>query len=280
MKLLIADSGATKTDWLFYDGLEFIQVRTQGLHPANISEPEDSMDIQEQVGHLKPDKVLFYGTGLGNPVSDEIIRRFLSNIFSSVIIEIHSDLEGSGKAFFGDGDGVVAVLGTGSICAKIENGTVTKKSASLGYAIGDEGSAADLGRRLLRIYYRNAGDKKLVEFIGDKLGHADYGDMMNRIYSLPKPNRELASIAGKVFQHPFPEELNNVLRNAFSGFIQNQLSTLQLSKSEKIIFTGKVAEVHQKILFEVMNEYGYHNVDVSYPVIAAWRTRLKEGRNF
>jgi glucosamine kinase len=277
MRILIADSGATKTDWLFYDGLEFIQVRTQGLHPANISEPEDSMDIDEQIGHLKPDKVLFYGTGLGNPMSDEIIRRFLGNIFSTPEIEVYSDLEGSGKAFFGEGDGVVAVLGTGSICAKIENGRVGKKSAALGFAIGDEGSAADLGRRLLRIYYRNAGSKKVVQFIGDQLGRPDYGDMMNRIYTLSKPNRELASVAGQVLKKPYPSELDDVLRSAFSDFIENQLSTLQLTKNEKIVFTGKVAEVYQKLLFEVMSENGYHNVIVSYSVIAAWRKRLQKG---
>ncbi|TVR31613.1 MAG: hypothetical protein EA390_06215 [Balneolaceae bacterium] len=277
MSILIADSGATKTDWLFYDGLEFIQVRTQGLHPANISEPEDSMDIDEQIGHLKPDQVLFYGTGLGNPMSDEIIRRFLGNIFSTPEIEVYSDLEGSGRAFFGEGDGVVAVLGTGSICAKIENGRVARKSAALGYAIGDEGSAADLGRRLLKIYYRGAGGKKVVEFIGDQLDRPDYGDMMNRIYVLSKPNRELASIAGQVLKKPYPPELNSVIREAFEDFIENQLSTLTLTKKEKIVFTGKVAEVHQNLLFEVMNEYGYHNVDVSHPVIAAWRKRLQKG---
>jgi len=277
MSILIADSGATKTDWLFYDGLEFIQVRTQGLHPANISEPEDSMDIDEQIGHLKPDQVLFYGTGLGNPMSDEIIRRFLGNIFSTPEIEVYSDLEGSGRAFFGEGDGVVAVLGTGSICAKIENGRVARKSAALGYAVGDEGSAADLGRRLLKIYYRSAGSKKVVEFIGDQLDRPDYGDMMNRIYVLSKPNRELASIAGQVLKKPYPPELNSVIREAFEDFIENQLSTLTLTKKEKIVFTGKVAEVHQKLLFEVMNEYGYHNADVSHPVIAAWRKRLQKG---
>jgi glucosamine kinase len=277
MSLLIADSGATKTDWLYYDGLEFIQVRTQGLHPANIKEPEDSMDIEEQVGHLRPDKVMFFGTGLGNPVSDEIIRRFLGNIFSSAIIEIHTDLEGSGQAFFGDGDGVVAVLGTGSISAKIENGNVIAKSASLGFAIGDEGSAADLGRRLLKIYYRSAGSPEVVEYIGDQLGNPDYGDMMNRIYALSKPNRELAAVTGKVLTRPFPKELNDVIRDAFSDFITNQLATLQLKGDERIVFTGKVAEVHSELLKKVMSEHGFGNVEVIYPVITAWRERLKKG---
>ncbi len=277
MNILIADSGATKTDWLYYDGHEFIQVRTQGLHPANIKEPEDSMDIDDQIGHLRPERVMFFGTGLGNPISDEIIRRFLGNIFSSAIIEIHTDLEGSSRAFFGDGDGVVAVLGTGSISAKIENGSVAKKSASLGFAIGDEGSAADLGRRLLQIYYRGTDSDEVVEFIGDQLGNPDYGDMMNRIYTLSKPNRELAAVAGRVLTKPYPKEMNHIIQGAFSDFVTKQLSTLNLKGEERIVFTGKVAEVHSELLKKVMKKHGYENVEIIYPVITAWRERLKRG---
>lgn len=276
MSILIADSGATKTDWLFYDGLEFIQVRTQGLHPATIREPDDSMDIEAEVGHLKPDKVMFYGTGLGNPLSDEIIRRFLGNVFSDCTIEIYSDLEGSGRAFYGDEDGVVCVLGTGSVCAKIENGRVARKSASLGFAIGDEGSAADLGRRLLKIYYRKSASVNVVRFIGDRLGGPDYGEMMNRIYTLSKPNRELAAVAGTVLVKPFPDELESMLRNAFSDFITNQLSTLNLSGDEEIRFTGQVADTHSDLLKRVMNEHGFSRVGVTHPVIAAWRDRLRQ----
>lgn len=280
MKILIADSGATKTDWLYFDGQEFVQVQTQGLHPANIQNHQDEMDIRSQVGELKPEKVLFYGTGCGNPVSDEIIKRFLSPVFPQSIIEVRSDLEGSGRAFFGEGDGVVAVLGTGAVCARIEAGKVAKKSAALGYAIGDEGSAADLGRRILRFYYRKSGSPDVVDFIAEKLETPDYGDMMNRIYSSPKPNRELASIAGKVFIYPYPGKLNELLREAFSDFIEKQLSTLELSENESIIFTGKVADVHQKLLIEMMNDTGYKNVKVLYPVIASWRKRLMEGQKF
>lgn len=275
MNILIADSGATKTDWLYYDGLEFIHVRTQGLHPATIREPDDSIDIEAEVGHLKPDKVMFYGTGLGNPISDEIIRRFLGNVFSDCSIEIYSDLEGSGRAFYGDGDGVVCVLGTGSVCAKIESGRVAIKSASLGFAIGDEGSAADLGRRILRMYYRKSAPSDVVRFIGDRLGEPEYGEMMNRIYTLSKPNRELAAVAGTVLAKSFPDELKSMLREAFSDFISNQLLTLNLTGDEEIRFTGQVADTHSGLLKHVMNEHGFFRVGVTHPVIAAWRDRLR-----
>lgn len=277
MNILIADSGATKADWLYSTGTELIQVQTQGLHPATIQELQDGMDIRFQIGELKPDKIFFYGTGCGNPVSNEIIKRFLSPIFPEAQIQIQSDLDGSAKAFFGDDDGVVAVLGTGAICAKIEKGKVVKKSASLGYAIGDEGSAADIGRKLLRMFYRKNAELSTVTYICNKIENADYGDMMNRIYTSPKPNRELASIAGKVLQKGYPAELDQLIRDSFQEFIENQLSTLELSGQEKVIFTGKVAEVHQKILISVMAKHGFGKTEVRHPVIASWRERFKTG---
>ncbi|TVQ00561.1 MAG: hypothetical protein EA359_15585 [Balneolaceae bacterium] len=277
MTYLIVDSGATKTDWLYVDGKDTTHFKTQGLHPSNIQQLTDSAEIEDQVGRLEPDTIHFFGAGCGNPVSDEIVRRFLHPIFPGAKIKIKSDLAGSGAAFFGDGNGVVAVLGTGSICAKIEKGNVIEKSASLGFAIGDEGSAADLGRRLLRIYFRKMGDPKTINFIGEKLGHKDYATMMNRIYRSGKPNRELASVAGEVLHNPMPPELLTMIREAFNDFTDQQLAMVNLKGDEEIVFTGKVAQVHQDILIPLLNQKGFKNVSIRYPVIAAWRDRVKDG---
>jgi len=277
MTYLIADSGATKTDWLYVDGNDTLHVKTQGLHPNNIQQLGDSEDIRTQIGDLKPVTIHFFGAGCGNPVSDEIVKRFLQPIFPDAAIRIQSDLHGSGRAFFGKGNGVVAVLGTGSVCAKIEDGNIVKKSAALGFAIGDEGSAADLGRRILKIYFRKTGEPETLKFIAGKLKHADYAAMMNRIYRAGKPNRELASIAGEVLNNPIPPELLTVIKDGFTDFADQQLSMLDFSGNEEIVFTGKVAHVHQEILIPLLNQKGFKNVRIRYPVIAAWRDRVKTG---
>lgn len=277
MRYLIADSGATKTDWLYVEGTDTTHIKTQGLHPSNISEMEDFDEISVQLNMLNPDQIYFFGAGCGNPVSDEIIQRFLHPIFPNAKIHIKSDLDGSGKAFFGKGDGVIAVLGTGSISAKIKGGKVFKKSASLGFAIGDEGSAADLGRRILRMYFRETCSEQTLHFLRDKLDDVDYSQMMNRIYRAGKPNRTLASIAGIVLKEPLPDELNEMIRDAFQEFIREQLSALSPRSDEEIIFTGKVAAVHKEILLPLLSEYGYTNTHVYYPVIATFRDRIKNG---
>lgn len=279
MTYLIADSGATKTDWLYVDGTDTIHLKTQGLHPSNIQQISDSMDIQTQIGHLEPHNIYFFGAGCGNPMSNEIVLRFLQSIFPNATIRIRSDLEGSGKAFFGEESGIVAVLGTGSICAKVVNGQVVKKSAALGFAIGDEGSAADLGRRILRMYFRKTGDSESIRFIDNKIKGADYATMMNKIYRAGKPNRALAAVAGDILQYPLPPGLMTLIRNGFEDFVNQQLSMLNLRGREQIVFTGKVAHVHQDLLFPVLKSAGYTNAEVRYPVVASFRNRVKQNEN-
>lgn len=277
MTYLIADSGATKTDWLYVEGRDTTHIKTQGLHPSNISKMEDFEEISAQLNILTPDHIYFFGAGCGNPVSDEIVQRFLRPIFPGAKFTIKSDLEGSGRAFFGMGDGIVAVLGTGAISARIKAGKVLKKSASLGFAIGDEGSAADLGRRILKMYFRKTCSEITFRFLQEKLDDVEYPEMMNRIYRAGKPNRELASIAGIVLKKPLPAELSKLIYDAFQDFITYQLSALSPKSDEEIIFTGKVAEVHKDILLPLLREHGYDNTHVYYPVIATFRDRIKNG---
>lgn len=277
MTYLIADSGATKTDWLYVDVNDTLHIKTQGLHPNNIQQLSDSEDIRTQIGNLNPETIHFFGAGCGNPVSDEIVKRFLQPIFPDAVIRIQSDLHGTGRAFFGKGNGVIAVLGTGSISAIFEDGNILKKSAALGFAIGDEGSAADLGRQILKIYYRKTAHPETIDFISDKIKHTDYAAMMNRIYRAGKPNRELASVAGEVLNNPMPPELLTMIKKAFSDFADQQLSMLNLSGEDEIVFTGKVAQVHQEILIPLLNQKGYKNVKIRYPVISSWRERVKTG---
>ncbi|TVQ66972.1 MAG: hypothetical protein EA360_03765 [Balneolaceae bacterium] len=277
MKTLIVDSGATKTDWLYVDGNETSHIKTEGLHPSYILDTEDFENILSQVQILNPDQIFFFGAGCGNPVGDEIVSRFLSRIFRKASIQVKSDLEGAGKAFFGSGDGIVGILGTGAIAARIVKGRVETSSASLGYAIGDEGSAADLGRRILKMYYRKTCTETTHAFIGERIGDKSYGDMMNRIYRAGKPNRILASVAGEVLSGSFPDEMRLMIKNAFSEYADEQLSMLNLTGEEEIVITGKVAEVHREILISLLNSKGFRHVHVRYPVVAAFRERIKTG---
>lgn len=278
MAFLIADSGATKTDWLYVDGRQFSRFQTQGLYPSFVTPESDLEKVKAAIGHLSPKTIFFFGTGCGYPKSDSTLHSFLKLIFPQAVIRIQSDLQGAGIAFFGKGSGIAAVLGTGSVCAKIEKGKITNRSAPLGFAIGDEGSAADLGKRILKMYYRNRAEEETLAFISEKLQDADYGTMINRIYGKEKPNRELASIAGQVLQPPFPAELNDVIKDAVTDFIRYQLTALEYDGVGPVVFTGKVAHVHQRLLLSILKRSGFENSTVKYPVISAFEEGIKTGK--
>jgi glucosamine kinase len=276
-KILIADSGATKTDWIYVDGRVNQPIRTTGLHPAFLDHKADLAELRAELNSIFPEEVRFFGTALGNPESDRKMHAFLQQLFPAAHIVVKSDLEGAGQAFFGSGNGVVAVLGTGSVCASVENGRVIKKSVPLGFAIGDEGSAADLGRRILKAHYRKTFQPETEEVVGDRIGGLDYGQMMNRIYRSGKPNRELASVAGDVLVEPLTQELNELIRQGFREFIGNQLDSVIPDNNVEIVFTGKVAAVHRSLLLNQMKGHGYERVTVKYPVIESFRKQADEG---
>src|SRR5690625_7287839 len=63
MNLLIADSGATKTDWAWLAGERPVYIRTSGLHPAYLEKEPVLAELREQLGHLNPEQIRFYGAG-------------------------------------------------------------------------------------------------------------------------------------------------------------------------------------------------------------------------
>jgi hypothetical protein len=101
-KILIADSGATKTDWLYVEGEIHNFFRTGGLHPAFLNPVKDANELKSELPNVQPNRIDFYGTGLGNKASDEKIHALLRKAFPTANdIEVKSDLEGSARAFFG-----------------------------------------------------------------------------------------------------------------------------------------------------------------------------------
>src|SRR5690625_729226 len=157
MTILIADSGATSTDWLHADNGEVTRYKTQGLHPAYVNLQKERLNVQASLGHLTPDTIWFYGTGCGlSESADNHIHALLNAIFPHAKIIIKSDLEGAGVAFLGEGSGIVAVLGTGAIAARCEAGMLRHRPGPVGYAVGDEGSAADAGRGRRSTWVRNS----------------------------------------------------------------------------------------------------------------------------
>ena len=134
-------------------------VQTQGLNPYHQKE-----EVIEQVisSELLPQleqyvnlmlrgelKIIFYGAGCANETACNRVRTALEKVLSVDDITIHSDLLGAARALCGHEEGIVCVLGTGSNSCLYDGNEIIANTPPLGYILGDEGSSAVLGRRLV-----------------------------------------------------------------------------------------------------------------------------------
>lgn len=266
MKTLIADSGGTKTDWVMLKngGSEFFT--SAGLHPSYMSADQISAEIEKAVSE-SPDEIYFYGAGCHGAGPIKKIQKAIHTLFPGCKVSVRDDLTGVARAHLQRTDGVIAALGTGSICGRYQNGEITERSAALGYAIGDEGSASDLGRTILKAYFRKTLAKETLELVENRLGNGSYSEWMDRIYNSDRPNRELASVAGMVYKLPLHSELQEIVMNCFLNFIDAQLNSLSVNHKEQIVCTGSVAVAQQEILLAAMNMRSFEQVSIKNNVI-------------
>jgi N-acetylglucosamine kinase-like BadF-type ATPase len=155
-KVLIADSGSTKTEWrLLQQPKRNKTIFTQVLSPYFLDAAQiETVLRKELLPHLPehPEDIFFYGTGNANPANARMIKGVLTKVFPGASVEVRHDLMGAARALCGQEQGIACILGTGSNSGYYNGKNITRNSPGLGYVLGDEGSGAYLGKRVLQYY--------------------------------------------------------------------------------------------------------------------------------
>ncbi|MFU8813530.1 MAG: hypothetical protein ACNA78_11240 [Balneolaceae bacterium] len=276
MTILLADSGATKTEWVYIEEGKPIYFRKPGLHPAYLPETMNIDRYVPQSRRLHPDRIFFYGAGCYPGEGRDRITALLQEAYEGADVVVTDDLTGAGRAAFGTGTGVICALGTGSIAGHVSHGKITRRSAALGFVMGDEGGAADLGKQILIRYFRGQFEKDTQQRVREYLKGAAYGDMMHRVYSSDTPARELGSIAGLVLNSDLNEELKTLVRERFDAFIDRQLRSIDPDPSLPVCFTGEVARCHQELLMQCASEAGFTDIRILESTIKALAAQVME----
>jgi len=266
MGILVADSGGTKTDWAYLNEKGTMHFSGNGLHPAYMSGDDITEEIRRTVS-AQPSQIYFYGAGCHGPEPVSKIKGAIQEALPDAFITVRDDLTGVARAHLQKSGGLIVALGTGSICGRYQDGEILRQSAALGYAIGDEGSAADLGRVLLKAYFRQTLNKNTSEKVAERLQHVTYSDCMDKIYGSSRPNRELASFAGMVFEGALTDQLKELISSRFLAFIDSQFESLQPGKEEQIVCSGSVAIAHAGALKQAFLRRGYDQVSIKEDVI-------------
>lgn len=258
--ICIADSGSTKTDWVVIDPTEKVErmeMSTIGFNPFYIKTEEIANALEaafEPTLTAKVSAVYFYGAGCSSPGRKDIIARGIEHVFKNAIVEVEHDLLAAARATCQFASGVACILGTGSNSCYYDGGSITDNVPSLGFILGDEGSGASLGRRLLQAFIYRELPKELEHDLVETYA-VDKEIILEHVYHKPFPNRYVASFAlfcGKHAAHPF---MAGIIRQVLEEFIVRHVKKYAVQPTDKVHFVGSVAWTFQNELKDILHRY-------------------------
>jgi hypothetical protein len=267
--ILVVDSGSTKADWrlVLPDGTH-VSYSGRGINPLHVLPAEILKTVRERIPaelHGQPvRRLFFYGAGCGASAATSMLSTAFSEIFSGATVEVLPDFLGAARALFGNRRGVVAVLGTGSACGLYDGSAIVSTSSSLGYILGDDGSATDLGKRLLRAFFY----KRLPESLSRQLAAQGVTreKVLQSVHHSDAPAVYLASFLPVLIENRADEMIVALVEDAFDDFFTNHVHSVY-SAGYPLGVAGSVGFIFSDILRETAKKHEVESVDfLQYPI--------------
>lgn len=258
--ILIADSGSFKTNWRILAGEEkLMEFNTMGLNPFFNSKQEIIEQVEEhfpkEVSKAQITTVFFYGSGCGSKDKVSIVQEAMKELFVHAEVQIHTDLLASARACFGKKHGIVVILGTGSNNGYYDGETIVRSCPSLGYILGDEGSGAQLGKKLITAFLLGELPEQLHEkFL--KQYKLTREEILDHLYSKPRPNRFLASFTPFLWYYRQNDFVSEMVQSSLRELVNTHLIKYPEFKTEPLRCTGSVAHFFAEEFSGVVGEQG------------------------
>lgn len=255
--ILIADSGSTKTSWCLSDNNGCTRsFLTDGLNPFFRSTEDIANEVRIK---LLPktgadiDRIHFYGAGVINSEKGDIVKNALHSLYPKAEIEVQSDLLAAARSTLGKEKGIACILGTGSNSCLYNGNKIIEHVPPLGFILGDEGSGAVLGRKLVGDFLKGI----MPENISDKFRtrfQITYAGFMEGVYKKEKPNQFLAQFVPFLNENISDEYCIKLLENSFDEFIKRNIFRYSGLQQQPICFVGSVAFYFQEQLKNVLDK--------------------------
>ena len=266
--ILIADSGSTKVHWCLMAAnghtAEFI---TDGINP--LFQTSDAMrnsicnQLLPQMASMlwagTVSHVFFYGAGC-TPEKSPFVEKAIEGVFKKAKVFVASDMLGATRGLLGHEKGVACILGTGSNSCLYDGEQIVQNVPSLGFILGDEGSAATLGKRLVSDLLKNQlGDDLKERFLSQYA--INQADVIEHVYRQPFPNRWLANLARFCAENIDDPRIHDLVYDHFAQFVKRNISQYYTSEEQKqsmpVGFVGSIAFYYRPVLEQVMSDYGF-----------------------
>lgn len=256
---LIADSGATKAEWCLLDGKKKKTVFTQGISPYFLNTTQISEILRQELlpslKKVKVDEVYYYGTGCINPNNNRIVKESIRRVLEDAkVVEVTHDVMAAARALYGDEKGVACILGTGSSSCFYNGKKIAVNRPGLGYVLGDEGSGAYLGKKVLQYFMYQTFDEELMGRFQVKY-NLDNTAILEHVYKKPLANRYLASFTPFLSENRGHFMVENIIEDGLNDFFFHHICKFRESWTLPVSFVGGIAYYFQDVVKELCRTY-------------------------
>lgn len=260
--ILIADCGSSKIEWCLIDAKGEVTKRfhTPGMNAVMLSceemterlGKEMAPEVTNMAGDI--DSVYFYGAGCISPKVCDSVATAIGKYIPGARIEVYSDLLAAARALCGHKPGIACIMGTGSNSCYYDGDKITDNVSPLGYILGDEGSGAVLGRRLVGDVLKEQLPAELCsaflqEYQLDRLG------IIERVYRQPGANKFLASLSPFLLKNIECPQVRAIVEGEFNAFFVRNIR--HYGQQGPIHFVGSIAYYYRPILEDAASRNGF-----------------------
>jgi glucosamine kinase len=257
---LIADSGATKAEWCLVNNGKKKTIFTQGISPYFLTTEQISdlllKELKPKLKNIRINEIHYYGTGCANPENAKSVKKAIKQVFDQANIEVNHDLMAAARALCGREKGIACILGTGSNSCYYNGKRIVKNSPGLGYILGDEGSGAYLGKKVLQYYLYGTFDDELRGRF-DVTYTTNTVEILENVYKKPLPNRYLAGFTQFLADNRGHYMIENIIEDGLNDFFFNHLCKYRETWTLPVSFAGSVAFGFRDVLGQLCNSYEF-----------------------
>jgi len=262
MAILLADSGATKCEWCLAESKERTNtVFTQGISPYFFNEEKTIALLQQELlpqlpQHTEITEIHYYGTGMRNPANVNMVKQSLRSVFKDAELEVSDDMLSAARALNGHNPGLACNLGTGSFVVYYDGKGIAKQAPGIGYILGDEGSGAYLGKKVLQYFLYNTFDEELRSLFDNRYNTTAV-DILENVYRKPLANRYLATFCLFLSENRGHYMIENIIEDGLNDFFFTHLCKFTESWTLPIHFVGGVSFAFSDVIKELCHSYEF-----------------------
>ena len=236
------------------------KITTQGISPYFLTTEQITEILQKELKNKlkieKIDEIHYYGTGCANPENANSVKKAIKKTFPGSSINVTHDLMAAARALCGNNKGIACILGTGSNSCYYDGKKIVKNSPGLGYVLGDEGSGAYLGKKVIQYYLYGTFDDELRGRF-DLTYTTTAPEILENVYRKPLPNRYLAGFAKFLADNRGHYMIENIIEDGLNDFFFNHLCKYKEIWNYPVNFAGSIAFGFKDVLQQLCSSYEF-----------------------